>query len=219
MNILDVGGKVLFASTTNSVCDTVTEAVKVGANLRGANLYGADLYSANLRDANLYGADLYGANLRGANLRGANLYGANLRDANLRDANLRGANLYGADLYGANLYGALNISSIAIARLQFIPTHGSFVGWKKCANGVIVKLWIAKSAKRSHGTGRKCRASKVKVAEVFGAEFGVSMYDSTVIYRKGEEITPANGWGEDRWKECAPGIHFFITREEAEAYS
>jgi hypothetical protein len=25
-------------------------------------------------------------------------------------------------------------------------------------------------------------------------------------------------WGEGRWVECAGGIHFFITRAEAEAY-
>ena len=199
-----------------------------GANLYGADLYGADLHGANLCGANLCGANLYGADLCGANLRGANLYGANLCGANLRGANLSGANLCGANLCGANLCGA-NLSSanlygatnaeLALSRVQFIPEEGSFVGWKKCRDGVIVKLWIGKTAKRSHGGERKCRASRVKVAEVFGAAEGVSMHDVNVIYRKREIVEPNNGWDDNRWNVCAPGIHFFLTRIEAEAYS
>jgi len=26
-------------------------------------------------------------------------------------------------------------------------------------------------------------------------------------------------WDDDRWNECSGGIHFFLTRAEAEAYS
>ena len=151
---------------------------------------------------------LYGANLNSANLGGANLSGANLSCANLRSA----------DLNSANLGGAKN-AELAIAMIQFIPEEGSFVGWKKCRDGVIVKLWIGKTAKRSHGAARKCRASRVKVAEVFGAEEGVSMHDASVVYRKGEVVEPKNGWGENRWDVCAPGIHFFISRIEAENYT
>ena len=197
------------------------------ANLSGANLSSADLSSAELSRANLSGADLSSADLRGANLSGADLRSADLSSANLSRANLYCANLSGAelssaDLRSANLSGA-HLSSaknaeLAIAMVQFIPTEGSFVGWKKCRDGVVVKLWIGKTAKRSHGGERKCRASRVKVAEVFGAEEGISMHDDTVIYRKGHVIEPLNGWDENRWNVCAPGIHFFITREEAEAY-
>ena len=84
---------------------------------------------------------------------------------------------------------------------------------------MIVKLLIPESAKRSHGAGRKCRASEVMVLDVIGAGTGTSSYDRSIVYRKGETVRPANGWGEDRWDECAPGIHFFLTREEAEAYN
>ncbi len=203
MDILSIAGNVLFTSALTVLRDVVIEAVSKRANLRGANLRGA-----NLRGANLYGADLYGADLHGANLRGANL----------RETNLYGADLYGADLRETNLYGAKNCS-LALARLQFIPETGSFVGWKKCRNGVIVRLLIGKTAKRSHGTERKCRCDRAKVAEVIGATEGVSLHDPEVIYRVGEVVTPKNGWGEDRWETCAPGIHFYITREEAEAHA
>ena len=36
---------------------------------------------------------------------------------------------------------------------------------------------------------------------------------------EGATVEPLNGWDNDRWKVCSPGIHFFITRLEAEEYS
>lgn len=44
--------------------------------------------------------------------------------------------------------------------------------------------------------------------------------DGTVIYtayRVGETVRP-DRFDDDRWNECAPGVHFFITRAEAETY-
>src|SRR4051812_20850243 len=66
--------------------------------------------------------------------------------------------LRGADLYGADLRGAKN-AELAIARMQFIPEEGQFIGWKKCEDSAIVKLRIPADAKRSHGSERKCRCS------------------------------------------------------------
>ena len=203
-----------------------------GADLRGANLSGANLHSADLRGANLYGANLhsanlYGANLDGANLDGANLYGASLYGADLSEANLYGANLDGADLsganlsganlYGANLSGAKNIPAKVTSTTTITPTSGQFIGWKSCQNGVLVKLMVGKNAKRSNATGRKCRAEYVKVLEVIGAEFGTSKHDRHTEYRVGK-IVRCDKWNEDRWVECGGGIHFFLTRIEAENY-
>jgi Family of unknown function (DUF5758)/Pentapeptide repeats (8 copies) len=192
-----------------------------GANLRGADLGGANLRGADLRGANLRGADLGGANLRSANLRSANLGGANLRGAdlggaNLRSANLRGADLRGANLRSANLRGAENLSDLIAAQTTILP-EGPCIGWKKCQNNVIVKLLIPANARKSNASGRKCRAEFVKVLQVFGAEVGISTHDAKTTYRKGETIT-CNKWEKDRWIECGGGIHFFITRVEAENY-
>lgn len=63
------GGKVLFSADTDSLKETLENAVEGDAYLRDADLGGA-----NLRDADLRGADLRGAYLRGANLRGAKGY-------------------------------------------------------------------------------------------------------------------------------------------------
>ena len=156
-------------------------------------------------------ANLRGAYLSDAYLRGANLSGANLSDANLSDAYLRGAYLSGAYLSGAK--GA----DYAIAKTRILP-EGDIIGWKKCMGDVIVKLRIPADAKRSHAFGRKCRAEYVDVLEVFGAAAGISLHDRKTEYRAGQRVTPDSF--DDNWQdECSSGIHFFITRLEAENYS
>jgi hypothetical protein len=199
---------VLYKSdSAETVKQAAIEASGKGADLSGANLRGADLSGANLRGADLYGANLSGANLRGANLRGANLYGADLS----------GANLSGANLYGADLSGAKDIPSLAAAQTTVAMPEGLIVGWKKCSGGVIVKLHIPPEARRSNATGRKCRAEFADVVEVLGGTVGISMHDNKTQYVVGSRVT-CHEWCEDRWNECAGGIHFFITREEAEDY-
>ena len=200
----------------------LNEANLRGANLRGANLRGADLRGANLSGANLSGANLCGADLSGANLSGANLSEADLSVANLCGANLSGANLSEADLSGANLseadlMGAKDIPRLVAAQLMVCPDYGACDGWKKCRGGVIVRLRIPADARRSSATTRKCRAEFVDVLEVIGAEVGIAQHDNKTEYLAGQRVT-CHEWCEDRWQECAGGIHFFITRAEAEAH-
>jgi hypothetical protein len=198
-----------------------------GAYLSGANLSGADLSGANLSVANLSGADLSGAylsraNLSGANLSGADLSGANfsgayLSGANLSGANLSVANLSGADLSGANLSGVKDIPALAVD-MTTICAEGEIIGYKKLLEGVAV-IKIPAEAKRSNATGRKCRASKAVVVSLpEGVEVGHSQYDQSFEYRAGATVEPKEPFCEDRWNECASGIHFFITRGEAERY-
>jgi hypothetical protein len=177
------------------------------------NIYGTVIFSAavsTIKDLVIEAIKQH------ANLRGADLHDANLYDANLYGANLYGANLHGANLYDANLRGAERLSELAEAESRILP-EGILVGWKKCRNSVIVKLMIPQKAKRSNATGRKCRASEVKVLQVFGASEGVSQQDEKVIYRKGETVT-CDKWDDNRWNECSGGIHFFLSRIEAENY-
>ena len=179
-------------------------------------------------------ADLCGANLCYADLRDANLCGANLRDADLHNANLCGANLCyadlrGANLYGANLRGAKNTDKTAwdvytaFYPLQ-CPETGSFIGYKKAADKIVM-LEICADAKRSSATSRKCRCSKAKVLSIThldGSDSGLtevrSDYSKEFVYRVGETVEVPD-FDDNRWNECAAGIHFFITREEAVKYS
>ena len=221
-------GSVVFEYTKegNTITETVLDAIRRGADLRGADLRGADLRGADLRDADLRDADLYGADLRGADLRdadlrdaylcGAYLCGANLYGADLRDADLRGANLRGADLRGANLRDAKGC-------YLSCPTEGSFIGWKK-ASGHIVKLRIPEDARRSSATGHKCRCDKAYVMEIQNMD-GTKATEDTVrsdhdknfVYTVGATVEVPD-FDDNRWSECAPGIHFFIDRRAAVEY-
>ena len=199
-----------------------------GADLRNANLCSADLRNANLCSADLRNANLCSANLCDADLRGADLCDADLCGANLRSADLCDADLYGANLRSANLRGAKNTDKTAWdAYTAFYPLQcpetGSFIGYKKAADKIVM-LEICADAKRSSATSRKCRCSKAKVLAITnldGSESGLSKiesnYDKDFIYCVGETVEVPD-FDENRWNECAAGIHFFITREEAVKY-
>ena len=196
-----------------------------GADLRHANLLGADLRYAELCGADLRGADLCGADLFRADLRGANLYGACLCDANLYDACLLGADLRYAELCGANL------SELTVAQTSILPDEGDIIGWKKAWTDnempptVIVKLLIPSDAQRLNATGRKCRASTARVLDLQDRQgnslppdtTAYSSFDPYFTYKKGETVH-VEDFDTNRWNECAPGIHFFITRIEAVEY-
>jgi len=153
-------------------------------------------------------ADLYGANLSGANLYGADLSGANLYGANLSRANLSGADLYGAE------------NSESVARTMIVPEEGSFVGFKKICTKEgkkVIKVLIPENAKRVGGTaGRKCRAEFVQMPEDVS---GWSDHDETFKYEyKAGDLVYPDKFDGTITQECTNGIHFFITRYEAEQY-
>ena len=238
-------GAILFEGDFSCLADAVKAAVKGRANLSRADLSGADLSGANLSRAELSGADLSGANLSranlsradlsranlsradlsGANLSRADLSRADLSRADLSGANLSGANLSRAELSGANLSraelsGAKNADH-AIACTRICP-DGDIIGWKKLAGGRIAKLLIPADAKRNNAFGRKCRAEYAKVLEIWegkkAVKDGVSSHTSDVTYTVGNTVKPLEKFDEDFQNECASGIHFFITRLEAEEY-
>lgn len=166
--------------------------------------------------------------LLGAYLRYADLRGADLRDADLRGADLFRADLRGADLRGADLRGA-NLSELTVAQTSILPDEGDIIGWKKAlaldGAPIIVKLLIPSDAKRSNSTGRKCRANKARILDLQDRQgnslppdtTAYSSFDPDFTYKKGETVH-VEDFDTNRWNECAPGIHFFITRIEAVKY-
>lgn len=155
---------------------------------------------------------------------------ADLRRAGLSDANLSATDLCHANLRGADLRGANHVK-LSIAKTSILPDEGDIIGWKKAwtddipATPVIVKLLIPADAQRSNGTGRNCRASTARVLDLQDKQgnslppdtTAYSGHDTDFTYQKGETIH-VEDFDTNRWHECAPGIHFFITRIEAVEY-
>ena len=151
-----------------------------------------------------------------ANLRGANLNYANLRGANLNGADLNGADLRGADLRGANLYNA-NLQDVkGLAAFKVCPEAGAFIAFKKLASKGIATLLIPADARRVNAYGsRKCRAEFVYVQQLDYPS--VDMRRGDTAYVQGTRVE-CDRFDPDPRVGCSGGIHFFITRREAEEY-
>ena len=127
------------------------------------------------------------------------------------------------------------------------PIEGEFIGYKKCMvvkEGeilfVIVTLKIPADALRvspfrnvhigilidyfETERSRKCRCSYAKVIKIESFD-GKKQYQSAVslfannklTYKVGEYVC-ADEFDDDITEECSHGIHFFMTRKEAEEY-
>lgn len=88
----------------------------------------------------------------------------------------------------------------------------------------VVTLYIPKDALRSNSTSRKCRCNKATVLSITSlsgkpihTEEVTSTYDPNFIYKVGQKLY-IDGFDRNRWNECAPGIHFFMTKREAIDY-
>jgi hypothetical protein len=138
---------------------------------------------------------------------------ADLSRADLSGADLSEANLSRANLFRADLSGAMNL------HYSHVPEEGSFIAWKKCKDGVLVKLLIPEDVQRNSCiTGRKCRCSKATVLAMWDADgnevneaFGIF---NDCHYSVGAETLP-DTYNPDPRIECSNGIHFFITKQEA----
>lgn len=227
---------------------TILKGAKLSqAQISRASICFADISGAYLECSRLYGSDLSNAKLDGANLsncdlRGAILYSASLIDSDLSHSLVTGANFLRSNCLRTNLFGvsleyadfgaafpheAINVHYIPMA----CPDAGAFVAWKKVkvvmkkekiVTHGIVKLLIPASAKRSSAVGRKCRANKAKVLsiEIIGGgrvDHAYSVHDSSFVYRVGQ-IVEVEDFDDNRFEECAPGIHFFINKQEAIDY-
>ena len=126
-------------------------------------------------------------------------------------------------------------------RNSICPSTGEFIGWKKVHAfkpgddgffwcDALVKLQILSDSKRSNSLGRKCRCDKAKVLDITVLDdeelknekienlIFCSDYDPDFKYVIGQ-LVQAPDFDENPFHECAPGIHFFITKEEAEDYN
>ena len=145
-----------------------------------------------------------------------------MRSSNLQEANLHWTNLQGADLRWADLREA-NLREAKLPHFQICPEEGAFIAWKK-AGSKIVKLSIPAEAKRTSSLiGRKCRAEFVDTLWIFVDTLGIedgsekAISEMGGIYEVGKRTYP-DKYCDDIRIECSSGIHFFMTRKEAEEW-
>lgn len=115
--------------------------------------------------------------------------------------------------------------------LLICPEQGAFIGYKagitisdggKAFIPCLITLYIPEGAKRSSAYGNKCRCDKAKVLDIrtFGnqrRDNAISYYDHSFVYEINKEVSVLD-FDENRWHECAPGIHFFMSEKEALEY-
>lgn len=222
------------------------------ANFYGATIVNCDFSGCSLHGANFAAARLEKVNLTNARLSTANLMDAFITGCTFSEANLSGAVLYSAELRYSNFLHAefMNTcfqfcSARGLQNMPYVPMvcpeEGSFIAWKagfllhhksitsfgiNTTEPALVKLMIPADAKRSSAFGRKCRASKAKVLDIYHLDgtkclkgaVVQSSWDSDFTYHVGDVVEPEEPFDEDRWAECASGIHFFMNRQEAIDY-
>lgn len=114
--------------------------------------------------------------------------------------------------------------------LMLCPKYGAFTGYKigltlndrASLVPCIITISIPEDARRSSAYSNKCRCDKAKVLDIrtFGGQkvkSAISQYDHSFVYEINKEVS-APDFDENRWHECAPGIHFFLTEKEALDY-
>ena len=201
-------------------------------DLTGWNLSNIDFTLSSFQNVKLNKVDFQnsivenvlfdGSPLHGANFKNANMKTASFRYCDMRNCNIENSDLYGAVLEYAKLDGICYNENTKWFRLR-CPETGAFLGYKKCVNDRMVQLLIPEDAKRSSSTLPSCRCSKAKVLTIKSFDFkenfdeAWSLVDENFIYRKGEWVEVKN-FNEDRWMDSTTGIHFWMSREEAQAY-
>ena len=220
-------------SNTNLTFINLSNANLDGANLNSANLNNANLSNASLNFANLSRAKLFCANLNStcffnanmtwADFKSANMSCSDLGYTNLRYVDFRNTNLRYANLYGANLSN-MQIDASTDGITIECPEEGSFIGYKKAQDKIVV-LEILADAKRSSATSHKCRCSKAKVLRIEEFDGTISKvksissdFDEYFIYKIGKTVEVPD-FDENRWNECSTGIHFFMNKEMAKQYN
>jgi hypothetical protein len=234
----------LYGATLNKA--NLEGALLTRAKLELADLRYANLKDANLRFADLHGACVAAANLEQADLWCTNLERTDFNEANLTGADFIDAMLYGARLDTAIISPDTHINFPLACPEEgafigwkkcclYVPVGEDAIVSR---SPVLVKLCILNTAKRSSATTRKCRCDQAEVLDIQDVRGnslvyarnevgGMVLHEDVVAYSEHDpffkyevgKIVSVDNFDECRWHGCAPGIHFFITRQEALEYN
>ncbi len=191
-----------------------------------------DHVEETLEDVRFISENLEGVSFRGCILKNCLFQGCNLRNCDFQSAVFYGCTIDDSHIEGADFLGA-SLNDIQLKEVHAdettkyfhlaCPAEGPFVAYKKCQDDRIVQLLVPKEALRSSATRETCRCSKVKVLSIKSIDEtkqyteAVATIDDNFIYRVGEWLEVDN-FDTNRWHDAAPGIHFWMTREQAIHY-
>lgn len=195
-----------------------------------------DLEGTSFAECTFKNADLCKNKLEYADFTDCDFTDADIQSTNFQDVCFIDVNFEHADANGADFRNA-SFDNCELENMQYdectagfamaCPETGAFTAYKKArlynSNNCIVQLEVPADALRSSATTRKCRVSKAKVVAIYdmsGNSIQKNAYSNhakNFVYRIGKMVEVKN-FDKDRWHECAPGIHCFITKKEAELY-
>jgi hypothetical protein len=195
-------------------------------SIKNACLKKASFFDSKICDCDFSGSNLERAFFVGADFDDSVFENTRLCDAfldsadrtywtNFANSDMTGVSALGVDFNPANLKGVKGLY-----RPSFCPEEGSFIAWKKCRDGKIVKLLIPEHAERKGYSIDSCRASEAVVLEIYAKEGNsvdeaVSRLDPDFKYTKGKTVAPKpldpNKNGD------VTGVYFVLSRADAEA--
>ena len=225
-----IGGGSLRCMVTNCIFDWSTFDTVCANN--------ATFYGCVFKGAKFIKCSMRGISFLNCSFLNCTFESCDFSYANMRDTGFTATRFLDCDFYSANLPETFAPRSLEYCKnVPYIPMvcpeEGEFIGYKKAwinYHGfryyVIVTLCIPADARRSSGTGRKCRCDKAIVEKMEWVSAGPSINPSIAHsihnhdfhYVAGRVVQPTNGFCEDRWKTCAGGIHFFMNKQEAIDY-
>ena len=201
------------------------------AEFTDCDFLGSSFTDCTFNDADLGDNKFTEADFTNCDFTDAQIFDSDFREVTFTNVKFNGANANGADFRNAELenceFAHIHYDESTAGFAMACPETGAFTAYKKAhlynCESCIVQLEVPADALRSSATTRKCRVSKAKVVAVYdfdGKSLKKNAYSNhtkSFVYRIGKMVEVQN-FDKDRWHECAPGIHCFITKREAELY-
>lgn len=137
---------------------------------------------------------------------------------------------------------AHNGKTIEVWKKAYAVPRGNVAPWR-AGRYVLLKLHVHARALRFQPRNGKCRASSATVVSIHPCAShlrphpqhdessyrwkvdlkkrlrkAVSSHDAAFVYEAGKKVKPQDAFDRDHRLECASGIHFFLTQQEALEY-
>ncbi len=225
----------IFGSA-NLTLSKLNECKGERARFTYACMWDCEIMDASLMKASFLDAEICNCDFTGSNLEGACFACADFDDATFVNTKLCNADFdyakrtYWTDFSGSDMTG-LSTADVdfdpdyikdvkGLHMHMFCPEEGSFIAWKKCRDGKIVKLLIPEHAERKGNTVYNCRASEAVVLEIYDregnpVEEAISRCDKEFKYTKGANVVPK--FVDPKRNGDVVGIYFVLSRADAEA--